>query len=263
MRKEIMRLGLSLFFVLCCAQLCQALEWRESPEISAIFRDYGVTGTFVLYNATEDFYLGTNVERAASRFFPASTFKIVNTLISLTSGTVSDVDEVLPYYDEPDSLPAWRRDMSLRDAIVVSNLPIYRELARRIGRETMAIELRRLRYGNAEIGDKIDSFWLGGPLAISALEQSRFLARLAKGELPVAQDVQESVREILLQKRDQNTAFYAKTGATASLGWWVGWLENNGKIYSFALNIDMPDFDAGLPLRLEIGKKCLNVLGLW
>ncbi len=56
-------------------------------------------------------------ERAPKRFVPASTFKVPNTLIDLSVGAVSGVDEVLPDGGEPQPFPAWEQDMSLRDAM--------------------------------------------------------------------------------------------------------------------------------------------------
>lgn len=47
----------------------------------------------------------------------------------------------------------------------------------------MRANVSRLGYGNAEIGQVVDNFWLVGPLKISAMEQTRFLLRLAQ-ELP-------------------------------------------------------------------------------
>ena len=69
--------------------------------------------------------------------------------------------------------------MGLRDAIKMSNVPIYQELARRIGLERMREGVKKLGYGNMEIGSVVDRFWLAGPLAISAVEQTDFLRRLA------------------------------------------------------------------------------------
>lgn len=261
-----MRLGLAVFAMVFAVHVCPALEWREDAHVAAIFREYKATGTFVLYDETSDVFVGGNLERAARRYVPASTFKITNTLIGLASGTVASVDEVLPYSGDADDSPAWKKDMSLRDAIAISNLPIYRELARRIGREAMGKELRRLCYGNAETGDRIDEFWLRGPLAISAIEQCQFLRRLAKKELPITKEIQASVSETIFQQDENGVSLFAKTGAGRNsdtwIGWWVGWVEKDGKIYPFALNMDMQDFDSGLPLRLEIGKKCLKALGV-
>lgn len=261
-----MRLGLVVFAMTFVAHVCPALEWREDAEIAAIFREYKATGTFVLYNETNKVFVGGNLERAARRYVPASTFKITNTLIGLASGTVTSVDEVIPYSGDADDSPAWKRDMSLRDAIAISNLPIYRELARRIGREAMSKGLQLLCYGNAEMGGRIDEFWLRGPLAISAIEQCQFLARLAKRQLPIAEAIQVSVCEIIFQQNETGALLFAKTGAGRNsdtwIGWWVGWVEKDGRVYPFAMNMDMPDLDSSLPLRLEIGKKCLKAFGV-
>ena len=75
--------------------------------------------------------------RAKKRFTPASTFKIANSLIGLDVSAVKSVDEVLPYGGKPQRIKEWERDMGLREAIKMSNVAIYQELARRIGIERM------------------------------------------------------------------------------------------------------------------------------
>jgi beta-lactamase class D len=141
--------------------------------------------------------------RAKKRFTPTSTFKIANSLIGLDVGAVKDVDEVLPYGGKPQPRKEWERDMGLREAIKISNVAIYQELARRIGIERMREGVRRLDYGNMEIGNVVDRFWLVGPLAISAVEQAEFLYRLTKGSFPVDPKVLAAVKEItLLEKTD-------------------------------------------------------------
>ena len=67
--------------------------------------------------------------------------------------------------------------MGLRKAIAISNVPIYQELARRIGLERMKHYLKSFEYGNTDTGEIIDRFWLDGPLEISALEQVNFLKK--------------------------------------------------------------------------------------
>ncbi len=155
-------------------------------------------------------------------------------------------------------------DMGLREAIKISNVAIYQELARRIGLERMREGVKKLGYGNMEIGNVVDRFWLDGPLKISAIEQTEFLNRLTAGKLPVKPGVIEAVREITLQEKTADYALHAKTGWCAStnpqIGWWVGWVERGDKIYPFALNIDMlTDEDA--PKRISIGRECLKALG--
>lgn len=45
-----------------------------------------------------------------------------------------------------------------------------------------------------QIGSVVDTFWLRGPLAISAVEQTRFLDRLARQVLPFPLQAQRAVR---------------------------------------------------------------------
>lgn len=242
-----------------------ATSWNEDPLLATVFARGNVHGTFVLYDADAGTFVGHDRLRATARFFPASTFKIPNTLIGLAVGAVKSVDEVLPYGGQPQPVAEWERDMSLREAIRISNIPIYQELARRVGIDMMRTQVEKLAYGNRQIGDVVDVFWLKGPLKISAIEQTRFLARLARGELPFPSTTQAATREIVKQETGDGWALYAKTGTAASesppVGWWVGWVEKAGKIYSFALNIDLLSPDDAAK-RASVGRECLKTLGL-
>ena len=171
-----------------------AIVWRDDAKIAEMFDQAGVTGTFVVHDVATGEYVGHDRQRAAIRYVPASTYKIPNSLIGLATGAVSSVDEVLPYGGGPTYLPQWARDMPLREAIRISNVPVYKELARRIGMPCMREGLRRLDYGNMDAGSVIDAFWLDGPLKISALEQTRFLGRLAQGKLPFPTAAMAAVR---------------------------------------------------------------------
>src|SRR5690606_1675151 len=147
----------------------------------------------------------------------------------------------------------------------ISNVPIYQELARRISLPRMKKELGKIQYGNGKIGDVVDNFWLVGPLEISALEQVKFLAQLAQGELPFSEMIQQQVRDITLLEQQDDWALYGKTGwasdSEPEIGWWVGWVVKQGKIYSFALNLDMVTANDA-EKRIELGKASLKLLGV-
>lgn len=247
------------------ASWASADEWRESPEVARLFDQAGVKGTFVLYDPQRDQQVGHDHARAQQRYVPASTFKLANSLIGLSTGAVSGVDDVLPYGGKPQPIKAWEQDMGLRDAIRVSNVPVYQELARRIGLPRMTEAVGKLDYGNGEVGQVVDNFWLRGPLKISALEQTRFVTRLAKGQLPVSAQAQASVREIARLEQGPGWTLYGKTGwatrEVPQVGWWVGWVEKEGRVYTFALNIDMAG-ENDLPKRVELGKAALKQLGI-
>ncbi|MDR1038202.1 MAG: class D beta-lactamase [Deltaproteobacteria bacterium] len=241
-------------------------HWKDQPEISGLFEKAGVTGTFVVYDHEAGRLTGHNQAMAETRFLPASTFKIPNSVIGLSVGAVADVDETLPYGGKPQLIKAWEKDMGLREAIKISNVPIYRELARRIGLERMRSEVQRMNYGNGDVGSQVDSFWLDGPLSISAAEQVLFLDSLAKGELPQPKEAQAAVRDILRIESGPDWSLYAKTGTSMrkrpGTGWWVGWLENGDKIYPFAINLDINDLDTDGPKRMDLARASLKLLGL-
>jgi beta-lactamase class D len=267
-------IGRVLFIVLLLAFAgrAAAIEWEARADLGKLFTDAGVQGTFALYDVAADRFIGHDRTRAETRFIPASTFKLVNSLIGLSVGAVADVDSVLPYGGGPQPYKSWERDMGLREAIRVSNVPIYRELARRIGLLRMRENLDRIGYGNGDIGAVVDRFWLDGPLQISAVEQTRFLAVLARGSLPFPAEAQDRVREIARLDQGDGWTLYGKTGWADSydpdLGWWVGWVAispgsggQGARIYPFALNIDMPP-SADAAKRQALGKACLRALGV-
>jgi len=243
----------------------QAADWEESRAVGELFKAAGLTGTFVLYDVSQQQLIGHDRSRAEKRFIPASTFKIPNTLIGLSTGAVENVDEVLPYGGKPQRFKFWEKDMSLRDAIKISNVPVYQELARRIGLERMREQVATLGYGNKEIGNVVDNFWLVGPLKISAIEQVRFLARLAQDELPFPSVIQHSVREIVLVDQGENWTLYAKSGwggdTMPEIGWWVGWVQKEGRIYAFALNADLWQA-ADADKRAPLARASLKALGI-
>lgn len=240
-------------------------EFREVSEIAAAFAAAGASGTFVMADPKSGDLVGHDAVRAERRFVPASTFKVANTLIGLDCGAVADVDEVLPYGGGKHAIAAWERDMSLREAIPMSNVPVYQELARRIGLERMEAGVRKLGYGNERVGAVVDRFWLDGPLAISAVEQVDFLGRLAGGDLPVSAEALAGVVEISELERTDAFALHGKTGwaptAQPGIGWFVGWVERDGVNYPFALNMDVPGQET-LPTRVALARKCLSILGV-
>lgn len=78
--------------------------------------------------------------------------------------------------------------------------------------------------------------------------------------------IQQSVQEIIKLESGEDWTLYGKTGWTGRnsdhpIGWFVGWINKQGKIYSFAINIDTKDL-ADLPKREIIAKKNLKSFGL-
>lgn len=240
--------------------LCFGKVFRENKEIAKLFKDKNVEGTLIIYDDKKDEYTGYNLSRGKERFVPASTFKIFNTLIGMDSKVVKNVDEMFYKYDGSKVfLESWAKDSNLRYAIKVSQVPAYQLLARKIGLNRMRKNIQKLHYGNMNIGDKVDRFWLDGPLEISAVEQVNLLTKLAKRELPYSKEIQDEVIDITTLDRGKNWELHGKTGWSKPVGWFIGWVKYNGNIYSFALNMKLED-SKDLPLREELVKESLYKL---
>jgi beta-lactamase class D len=226
------------------------------------FARAGFSGTFAAYEGGADRLIVLNAARAERRFVPASTFKVPNSLIALEVGAVKDAEEVFRYDGKPRAVAAWQKDMTLREAIAASNVPVYQEIARRVGLENYRTWLTRLDYGNRETGQIVDRFWLDGPLAISAIEQALFLSRLAEARLPVSERSRAIVRDMVRIEVNGDRTLFAKTGWDGKLGWWAGWIEQGARRTAFALNMDMTRIEQA-PKRIEIGKAMLAHLGVY
>ena len=238
---------------------------QDRSDLMSVFKEHRVDGTFSLYDVTTGAVTTVNAGRAGQRFVPASTFKIANSLIALETGVVKDENEIIPYGGKPQPFKAWEKDMPMREAIAASVVPIYQELARRIGLERYHHWLERLSYGNRTTGDALETFWLDGPLEISAIEQTRFVAELAQQKLSMSARSQTIVRDILRLETAGSRTLYGKTGwrfsSTPQLGWWVGWVEDGSKLSTFAINIDMPSPEDAKK-RIGIARVLLGKLGV-
>ncbi|MEN3941307.1 penicillin-binding transpeptidase domain-containing protein [Prosthecobacter sp. SYSU 5D2] len=256
-----------VFSLLFLAGQVVAQKQTEEKELGAVFEKHGLEGCFVVLNPVTSILHVYNPARAARGFLPASTFKIPMALMGLDTGTVKDVDEVIPYGGTKEWLKDWERDMNLKEAMKLSNVAIFHQVARRVGMDRMQECLRLFDYGNQQTGDDVGRrYWLEGPMAISALQQVDFLRRLTGGEIPLKKRTLESVKEITLYESQGGATIYAKTGWSGStgqqVGWWVGWVEKDGRNFPFALNATVPTM-AVAKKRIPVALECLAALWIW
>nr|MCG4642074.1 class D beta-lactamase [Bifidobacterium bifidum] len=73
-------------------------------------------------------------------------------------------------------------------------------------------EVKRVGFGNQQIGQRVDNFWLVGPLKITTEQEVKFAYQLATEQLPFAAAVQKLVKEILFIEGRGDTKLYAKSG---------------------------------------------------
>ncbi len=231
------------------------------------FTDDGTAGTFVGYKVEDYLVIASDAERSGEAKLPASTFKIANSLIALETGVVADPDkDVFKWDGVTRPIDAWNKDHTLRSAIAASAVPVYQEIARRIGAERMQKYLDELEYGNHDIGGGIDQFWLTGALRIDPVQQVDFLDRLRRGALPLSERSQELVRDIIPTIKVGDSVIHFKSGLLGAergehtLGWMVGWVDKGGQPTVFALNMDCPE-QRHVADRMSLTQACLKDIG--
>jgi beta-lactamase class D len=236
-------------------------------DLAKHFADVGTAGTFFGYKVDDYLVIASDKDRSGEAKLPASTFKIPNSLIALETGVVGDPDkDVFKWDGVVRSIEAWNRDHTLRSAIAASAVPVYQEIARRIGAERMQKYLDLLEYGNHDIGGGIDQFWLTGALRIDPVQQVDFVDRLRRGVLPVSKRSQDLVRDILPVTKVGDAIIRAKTGLLGaeigkpSLGWVVGWAEKGSANTVFALNMDCRE-PRHIADRMKLAQLCLSDIG--
>lgn len=243
------------------------VTWAPRPDWERYFKDAGVVGAIVVADERDGSRYAWNAARAATRFSPASTFKVPHILFALDAGVARDEFQVFPWDGVTRDITGWNADQTLRSSLRYSVVWLYQEFARAIGREREHAYLEKINYGNRVIGDAVDTFWLDGSLRISAVEQVAFLQRLYRNQLPFAVEHQRLVRDIMINEAGRDWILRAKTGrqATAdeSVGWWVGWVETPQGAVFFALNMTMPGGMADAPKREAIGRAVLRDLGVF
>jgi beta-lactamase class D len=243
----------------------QRSEIREG--LARHFTDDGTVGTFVGYKVDDYLVIASDTDRSGEARLPASTFKIPNSVIALETGVVGDPDKDIFKWDGVvRSIEAWNRDHTLRTAIAASAVPVYQEIARRIGVERMQKYVDLFEYGNRDIGGGIDQFWLTGSLRIDPVQQVDFVDRLRRGTLPVSKRSQDLVRDILPVTKSADAVIRAKTGIVAaqsgqpSVGWLVGWAEKGRANTVFALNLDIREPRHAAD-RMKLAELCLTDIG--
>jgi beta-lactamase class D len=240
----------------------QRNDIRES--LAKRFTDVGTEGTFVGYKVEDYLVIASDAMRSGEAKLPASTFKVANSLIALETGVVQDPDkDVFKWDGVVRPIEAWNKDHTMLSAIAASAVPVYQEIARRIGEARMQKFVDLLDYGNRNIGGGIDQFWLTGDMRIDPVQQVDFIDRLRRGVLPVSKRSQDLVRDIVPTTKAGASVIHFKSGLLGaergdpSLGWIVGWADKGDAETVFALNMDCKE-PRHVADRMTLTQACLS-----
>lgn len=263
LKKQIIRLSFILISLILISGDKLIAVKNKPLNIQAFYDSLGVEGCLVIYDEIGRTYYTHNVFDNYQAVIPASTFKIVNTLIALDLGIVKDEYSKLAWDSVVRDNPSWNMDQDLQSAYRNSTVWYCQELARRIGEKNMNSYLKRMSYGNMTISGGIDRFWLDGGLRISPMQQVDFLSRLHAEKLGLNKNTYPIAKKIMLADSQSAYQVYAKTGwgevNNRNYGWYVGYVETKDKVLYFAHCIQS---EGTAPIHFKTARKDLVYLAL-
>ncbi|MDQ2718847.1 MAG: class D beta-lactamase [Bacteroidota bacterium] len=248
---------------------CTLNKARINNNLKKYFDSAHVDGCFTLLNNQTGSVTVYNMKLDTQRVLPASTFKIVNSLIGIQTGKITDENMVIKWDGVIRQIPEWNKDLTMKEAFRVSSVPYFQEIARRIGKDTMKLWVDSIQYGNKNINGPIDSFWLNNHLKISPDEQLGLMNKLYFDQLPFQKYAQQMVRDVMLMEDNTLYKLSYKTGwgfdkNNNSVGWMVGWIEENKHVNFFVTLIKSPDKNLDMKtVRMNITKGILKELGFF
>lgn len=235
---------------------CTQGNVTEDDSLKQYFDAAGVDGSFGMFDNGQGHFTIYNLRRYRdSSYLPAETFDIMQSLIGVQTGVVKDDSAVIS------------GTVTLGEAFRNNDIAAFKDLSRRIGKDTLKKWVDSLGYGNKDIGS--DDFWMDNHLTIKSDEQLGLIKKLYFDQLPFFPRSQKVVRQMMLRENNSNYQLSYKTGAGVRkdghmLVWYLGWIEENKHPYFFVLTVDKAGAGGELgPAGLAILKNILKQMGFF
>lgn len=190
----------------------------------------------------------------ATRFTPASTFKVPLAVMGFDAGFLKSATEPeLPFKPGyPDMVESWRQPTDPIHWLEYSVVWYSQRITEVLGQDELERYARGFGLGNADFsGDPgqnngLERAWLSSSLLISPREQIAFWRRLIARDLPVAPDAIDMTLAIVEQSNIDGWVIHGKTGSAwprhadgsfdraRPWAWFVGFAEKGGRQLVFA-----------------------------
>ncbi|MGE5449098.1 MAG: class D beta-lactamase [Bacteroidales bacterium] len=260
---------LMLFSLILVSCTVQPAKKDTPPNFQPFFEEYGVKGCFLVYDMRNDHYQIYNSRRCEEEFLPASTFKILNALIGLETGVITDDKMVIPWDGVVRSEEIWNKDHTLASAMQYSVVPYFQKVARRIGPERMKKYVEDCDYGRMDVtAETIDHFWLSGKSRITPWEQMNFLINFYDNKLPFSAEHLNDVKQLIILEENPKWIFRGKTGMANQdgrlIGWLIGYVEDSTNTWLYVCNVesDESNMERFKASRRGITEKVFRSMGL-
>ena len=223
-------------------------------DLSAFFD--GFEGSFVLYDLEHDSYTIHNKGLSTTRVSPASTYKIYSGLIALETGVIDSTHSVQEWNGVAYPYESWNGNQTLMSAMQNSVSWYFQGTDTQVGIKELDSYFTQLSYGNHDLSGGISNYWMESSLRISPVEQVELLKAFYRNDTIFQAEYVDTMKDILRLSEKDGAVLSGKTG-TGSVngkvinGWFIGYVENDGRTYIFATNIGGED-EAGGSAAVQI-----------
>lgn len=237
---------------------CSINNVKIDDDLQKIFVQHGLKGTFALLDNAHGTFTVCDLHRYKdSSFAPGSTFDIINTLIALETGRLTDENSVIKGIKD---------SVKLKDAFKQNDQMAFQQLAVSIGKDTMQYWIDSLHYGKVKIHASDEPFWTTDSLKITPDEQLGFIDKLYFSSLPFQKRVMQIVQHLMLQENNTAYSLAYKTSLIPvsngrQNGWALGWVEENRHVYFFVMNAESLQPDVAPDALTKTLKSILTELG--
>lgn len=234
-------------------------------DLSSWFQGY--KGSFVLYDMGRDSWSIYDMERAALRISPDSTYKIYGALFGLDAGVITPEDSSMEWNRELYSFQEWNADQTLNSAMRASVNWYFQEIDEQLGITAIDRYIREIGYGNESTKGNLSSYWMESSLKISPIEQVELLRKFYENSLSFRARNVNAVKDSILLSSSKAGNLYGKTG-TGCIdgmdvnGWFVGYVKAPDNTWFFAANIAANDGASGSSAA-EITQHILSEMDIW
>ncbi len=227
--------------LLFCSNAYSAVDYKK------IFNDRD--GCFIITDLSSGKVISEyNSARCKKRFSPYSTFKLTAALMAFEKNVFKDENHIVKWDGVRRDRVEINQDLTPLTFMGLSAKWVTEWIMPQIGKKAIKSFLHSFHYGNEDISGGLKNFWVSSSLKISAHEQVAFITNFWNGKLGLSDRTTELAKKtIFVKKLGKNTELYGKTGtgcltkgcmskAGKMLGWFVGVVKSDSKIYAFAGN---------------------------
>lgn len=248
------------------------MSLRAQVNLFKPFEDCNIKGSITIYDLKKKKWISSDMIDSNYPTLPASTFKIINTLIALETNVATGEEQIIKWPGSTDTVkygyrPDIYHDISMKEAFKLSAGWAYVEMAKVIGKERYKKYLKASHYGNVDLSVNDDDFWNFGNFAISPINQIEILRGVYEETLPFKKSSFKILKEMMIETKTKTYTIRAKTGWTRDkgkdTGWWIGYVERKDNVYFFATRLLKDRTDTNINFgkcRKEITVKILKEL---